>query len=66
MASERKNCRLTDHPKLLNPLSPKNKNKIIGINSIKEENGEESLTFRDCCEKINFEEIDFQKKKIRK
>ena len=60
MASERKNCRVNDHPKLLNPLSPKNKNKIIGINSIKEENGEESLTFRDCCEKIYFEEIGFQ------
>ena len=58
IASERKNSRITDHPKLLNPLSPKNKNKIIGINSIKEENGEESLTFRDCCENINYEEID--------
>lgn len=64
MASERKNSRVTDHPKLLNPLSPKNKKKILGINSIKEENGEESLTFRDCCEKINFKEIDFHKNKL--
>ena len=57
IVSERKNSRTTDHPKLLNPLSPKNKSKIIGINSIKEENGEESLTFRDCCENINYDEI---------
>ena len=62
--SERKNFRVTDHPKLLNPLSPKNKNKIIGINSIKEENGEESITFRECCEKITFKEIEFKNKKL--
>ena len=64
IVSERKNSRVTDHPKLLNPLSPKNKNKIIGINSIKEENGEESLTFRDCCEKITFREIEFKNNKL--
>ena len=38
MISERKNSRFTEHPKLLNPLSPNNKKELIGINSIKEEN----------------------------
>ena len=64
IVSERKNSRVNDHPKLLNPLSPKNKNKIIGINPIKEENGEESITFRDCCEKITFKEIEFKNNKL--
>ena len=56
MISERKNSRFTEHPKLLNPLSPNNKKELIGINSIKEENVEDSITFRDCCENVDYDE----------
>lgn len=61
--SERKNSRVTEHPKLLNPLSPINKKQYLGINSIKEENGEESMTFRDC-ENINFVDNKYETKKL--
>ena len=60
MTSERKNSRVTEHPKLLNPLSPKNQKQIMDINSIKEENGEESMTCRECTEKNNNFEIQFK------
>lgn len=57
--SERKNSRVIEHPKLLNPLSPNN-NKL-GIGSIKEENLEDSsITFREIPEKINQENNQFQ------
>ena len=50
IVSDRKNARFTEHQKLLNPS---NKQQFLGINSIKEENGEESITFGECCENIN-------------
>jgi len=37
----------------LNPTSPKNKKQIFGINSIKEENAEESLVYSDFTENKN-------------
>ena len=63
MASERKNSRGKEHPKILNPLSPKNNKQIIGINSIKEENGEESITFRERTENNNYGKCNFQNNK---
>jgi hypothetical protein len=42
-----------EHPKLLNPTSPKNKKQIFGINSIKEENAEESLVYPEFVENKN-------------
>ena len=48
----------------MNPLSPKNKKEITGINSIKEELGEESLTYHDCSDTINDCPIQFKNKKI--
>ena len=58
MVSERSNSRVTDHPKLLNPLSPNNNKQNLGINSIKEENGEDSsITFREIPVNIKNEQI---------
>ena len=37
----------------MNPTSPKNKKQIFGINSIKEENAEESSIYIDCSESKN-------------
>ena len=45
----------------MNPLSPNHKNQIIGINSIKEENAEESvMTGNECTENIKYEENNYQ------
>ena len=58
MVSERSNSRVADHPKLLNPLSPNNNKQNLGINSIKEENGEDSsITFREIPVNIKNEQI---------
>jgi len=66
ITSERRNSRITEHPKLLNPLSPKNKKQFIGINSIKEENGEESITCRECSENnINGYERQYKNNQIK-
>ena len=63
--TQRKNSSVTEHPKLLNPLIPKNKKQIMDINSIKEENGEESITYRECTEKNNNYENQFKNNQIR-
>jgi hypothetical protein len=63
-SSERKNVRIIEHPKLLNPLSPKNKKEFAGINSIKEELGEESLTYHECSDNNNDCQIQFKNNKI--
>ena len=39
---------------------------MIGINSIKEENGEESMTYHEHPEKINYEECNLQKNNLGK
>jgi hypothetical protein len=48
----------------LNPLSPKNKKEFTGINSIKEELGEESLTYHECSDNINDCQIQYKSNKI--
>ena len=53
LISDKKSSRVMEHPKLLNPTSPKNKKQIFGINSIKEENAEESLAYSDFGENKN-------------
>ena len=53
LISDKKSSRVIEHPKLLNPTSPKNKKQIFGINSIKEENAEESLAYSDFTENKN-------------
>ena len=58
-----------EHPKLLNPSSPKNKKQIFGINSIKEENAEESSIYIECPEnknKNNFDEKNNNKLRMNK
>ena len=50
----------------MNPLSPKNKKEFTGINSIKEELGEESLTHHECTDNINDCQIQFKNNKIQK
>ena len=54
MISDKKSSRVIEHPKLLlNPTSPKNKKQIFGINSIKEENAEDSSILMECSENKN-------------
>lgn len=48
----------------MNPLSPKNKKEFTGINSIKEELGEESLTYHECSDNINDCQIQYKNNKI--
>ena len=48
----------------MNPLSPKNKKEFTGINSIKEELGEESLTYHECSDNNNDCQIQFKNNKI--
>ena len=45
-------------------MSPKNKKEFTGINSIKEELGEESLTYHECSDNINDCQIQYKNNKI--
>ena len=62
LISDKKSNRVIEHPKLLNPTSPKNKKQIFGINSIKEENAEESLVYSDFGDNKNTKNNNLEEK----
>ena len=45
-------------------MGPGGGKQFLGINSIKEENGEESITFRDCTDNKDYDNMQYEKHKL--